>query len=167
MWTHVLPTHTPNVKHLGCLQAPPPEIIMQRTPAHVTWWSCVKRPLKYISRDRMLIHDLRDLFYSSIHWFLKRMNPPGVRRKDSMRMDYCFFQKTWLRSGLTYPQTDRAPPFNLYTTLSPSPTPLPLAPNYELSPGSAFSQELSPLLASASTSMQVSWCFSNMHLKHW
>lgn len=97
MWIHILPTHTPNVKHLGCLQAPPPKIIMQRTVAHVTWWSCVKRPLKYISRDRMLIHDLWDLFYSSIHWFLKRMNPLGVRKKDSMRMDSCFFQKTWLQ----------------------------------------------------------------------
>lgn len=62
-------------------------------------------------------------------------------------------------------QTDGASTFNHTPCLLPNSL-RPPAPNHELSPGSvlgcsfkAFSQEISPFLAPASTSMQVSWAF--------
>lgn len=152
----------------GCLQAPPPKITLQQTLVPVAWWSCVKCSLKYSPRDRMLIQKLWDLICSSIHWFLKRMNPLGVRKKDSIT-GCCFFHKTWLHQGLLiYPQTDQASTFNLYTISLTNSFLRPLTMSFlqyqslACCSFKALSQEIFPLLALASTSMQMTWYFSTL-----
>lgn len=83
-----------------------------------------KGSLKYIPRDRMLIYKLWDLICWSIYWFLKRMNPLGVRKKRQCENNGggSFFYKTWLHQGLLiYPKQSICCQ-SLYT-LSPSPTP--------------------------------------------
>lgn len=122
MWIHILPTHTPSVEYLWLPPDPTTKTHIATNTWHVACWSCVKGPLKHIPRQRMLILELRGLFYSMILWFLKRMNSLEIRKKASMRiMDCCFFHKTCLHQGLLiYAQTDQTSTFNLYT-LSPSP----------------------------------------------
>lgn len=110
----------------------------------------------------MLTLELWGLFYSVILWFLKKNESIRDQEEGEYENNGLLFLPQDLptsRCLLIYAQTDQT----LYT---PSTAPLPLAPNYKLSPESAFSQELSHLIASASPSLQMGWCFSNLSLRH-
>lgn len=163
MWIHILPTHTPSVKHIWLPPDPTTETHIATNTWHVTWRSCVKGPLKHSKGQNVDTWVMR----------LILLNDPLVLKKnesirDQEKGEYennglLFLPQDLPTSGvLIYAQTDQTPTCTLYT---PSPAPLPLAPNYKLSPESAFSQELSHLLASASPSMQMGWCFSNLYLR--
>lgn len=163
MLIHTLPHPVSNI--FGCLQTPPPTHIATNT-WHVAWWSCVKGPLKHIPRERMLILELRGLFYSMILWFLK-MNPLEIRKNEEYENNGLLFLPRDLSTSRSTNLCSDRPDTYLQLTYPVSFTSsLPLAPNYKLSPESPFSQELSHLLASASPSMQMGGCFSNLYLRH-